>query len=635
MCGLAGGFTRSTDANIEPTIKRALTSMRHRGPNDHGFDVHRSAEGVVALGQTRLSVIDLTSGGHQPMFSDDNRFAIVFNGEIYNYRELAVRLKNAGHQFRSASDTEVLLKAWIEWGAGCLTELEGMFAFVVHDRQRQTLACVRDAFGIKPFFYTASGSGFWFASEPTALLTLAGKEPAPDMQSAYDYLVHADYDSGPRTFFEGVSQLQPGRLVELDLREPPIPEERTWWTPSTAPVSTLSRAAAAEAVREMFLHNVRLHLRSDVALGAALSGGIDSSAVVCAMRRLEPDAAIHTFSYIAEGDAQSEEPWIDLVNETAGAIPHKVRVSSDELIRDIDALISTQGEPFGTTSIYAQYRVFQLAREHDVTVTLDGQGADELLAGYAGYPGQRMLSFAERGDHVAMARFASAWSRWPGRSYAQAWMYLADAGLPDALHGLARQLSGRAMSPRWLREKVLTDGGVRFREKRYPLAEDARGRRVVERLAAQLQGRGLPQLLRHGDRNSMRWSVESRVPFLTIPMAELLLSLPEDYLISDKGESKSIFREAMRGIVPDAILDRRDKIGFVTPEKELMIGMKEKIPGWLAAAEEISFLDVKVLTDELSSMLSGKQAFNSQAWRWLNYVRWYDATGSRGQSRPT
>ncbi|SOY82786.1 Asparagine synthetase [Cupriavidus taiwanensis] len=623
MCGIVGGFWKRPDQQLEKRLAAALAAMHHRGPNDRGFDLHPSAHGVVVLGHTRLSIIDLTSGGHQPMVSADERYAMVFNGEIYNYRELREELRSLGHVFRSDSDTEVLLSAWAQWQKKCLPRLEGMFAFVVHDRLENRLTFVRDAFGIKPLFYEQHGDRTYFASEHPALLALRGTRHELDWQRSYDYLVHGDYDSTERSFIAGVKHLAPGHLLETDLSSgtPGTPER--WWRPDTRQHSKLSFIQAAEAVREQFLQNIRLHLRSDVALGAALSGGVDSSAVVCAMRHVEPDLPIHTFSYIAQGSDLSEESWADSINQHVGARPHKVTASADELYRDLDQMIQAQGEPFGSTSIYAQYRVFQLAREHGVTVTLDGQGADELLAGYSGYPGYRLLSLLGNGGPFAAHAFAREWSRWPGRSYRLACMELGRIVLPDQLYSSARKALGRDFAPPWLKVGMLADAGVALKESRSGLSVQGRGRRVMEQLAKSLQERGLPALLRHADRNAMRFSVESRVPFLTVPMANLLLSLPEEYLIAGNGETKSVFRAAMRGIVPDSVLDRKDKIGFATPERDWLMSLSSKLRVWLQDSHAIPFIHRDALLESFDAVMAGKARFTWQVWRWVNFVRWH------------
>ena len=622
MCGITGGWWPSSSATLNDRLPQALAAMQRRGPDDRGYEIYEVVRGVAALGHTRLSIIDLSAAGHQPMHSQDSIVSIVFNGEIYNYRELRAELEPLGHRFVSGSDTEVLLAAWRQWGQDCLRRLVGMFAFVVLDRARNTLTCVRDAFGVKPFFYTQEQGSFLFASEISAIKALKQNKVELDWQRAYDYLVHGDYDSGERSFLDGVVHLLPGHLIELDLASGQLQEPLRWWTPQIEERTDLSFAQATECVREQFLNSIRLHLRSDVPLGAALSGGIDSSAVVCAMRHVAPDLPINTFSYIARGSAMSEEVWVDRVNQHVGALPHKVVVSGEELARDLEDMIVAQGEPFGSTSIYAQYRVFQLAKEHGVTVTLDGQGADEMFAGYNGYPGQRIRSLLEKRQFSEARHFLNQWAQWPGRSrLAGAKRAVAELS-QGALYDVLRRLNGMDNLPAWIKPGPLMERGIIRHYPRQRSAADSLGRRVVAELALSLTQRGLPSLLRHGDRNSMRFSVESRVPFLTLDMVELALSLPESYLISPQGETKHIFRAAMRGIVPDDILARRDKIGFATPEQEWLMGMADVARTWLAEDLELPFFDQAAVLAQFDRVVAGRQPFSWQVWRWINFCRW-------------
>ncbi|MBK7674967.1 MAG: asparagine synthase (glutamine-hydrolyzing) [Candidatus Accumulibacter sp.] len=623
MCGIIGLFTPSPPADLPRRLEAGLAALRYRGPDDNGQEIISVAGGSLALGHTRLSIIDLTSAGHQPMHSADQRFAIIFNGEIYNYRELRRELEDLGCEFQSDSDTEVLLAAWIQWRAGSLPRLVGMFAFVVFDREAATLTCVRDAFGIKPFFYGQEQGNFLFASEITAIKVLKQRKIEVDWQRAYDYLVHGDYDTGPRSFADGVLHLLPGHLLDVDLRNGQLSEPQRWWSPKIAERSDLSLGQATELVRERFLDNIRLHLRSDVPLGAALSGGIDSSAVVCAMRHVEPELPINTFSYIASGSVESEEVWVDRVNQHVCAIPHKVVVSAAELAEDLDEMIRAQGEPFNSTSIYAQYRVFKLAKEQGVTVTLDGQGADEMLAGYNGYPGQRIRSLVEQGSLAEAWDFLDNWAKWPGRSRVDGAKRAVAEMTQGPLYDALRRLNGSRTLPPWIRPDSLEERGIISRYPRRRSDNGEAGRRLVAELALSLTKRGLPALLRHGDRNSMRFSVESRVPFLTLELAELLLSLPEAYLISPRGETKHIFRAAMRGIVPDDVLNRRDKIGFETPEKEWLLGMSETIRGWLRVDLNLPFFNQAEVLKEFDLIAVGKKPFSWQVWRWINFSRWY------------
>lgn len=623
MCGIAGGVWKN-EAQALQSIPLALEAMRHRGPDDKGHDVFTFGEITLGLAQTRLSIIDLSSAGHQPMHSCDGRWVIIFNGEIYNYKELRNQLKQLGYVFSSDSDTEVLLLAWVEWGIECLTRLVGMFAFAVLDKHSQNLTCVRDAFGVKPFFYSNGGEGFRFASEIPALLALLVGKPSLNMQRTYDYLVHGDYDSSADTFYQGVYHLPPAHWFSVDLQTGKSSTPKQWWAPLVIERLGWRFDDAVQQVREQFLTNIRLHLRSDVRVGATLSGGIDSSAVVCAMRYVEPDMPIHTFSYIAEGSSVKEEYWVDRVNNYVGAIPHKVTVSAKDLARDIDDLICSQGEPFGSTSIYAQYRVYQLAQEAGVTVTLDGQGADEMLAGYLGYPGQRLRSLLGTGQLSSAWNFWNNWSKWPGRSRLLGAKYLVSELTDGPLYAFLRKLDGKPNVPDWINVKPLLEKGVVLKKPRLRPKVGHKGRRVIDELALSLTKRGIPSLLRHGDRNSMRFSVESRVPFLTLDMVNLLFSMPEEYLISQDGETKSVFRAAMRGIVPDDILNRKDKIGFETNERNLILSNDTKIKTFLKKAEKTEVLRSKNILYELEGYLRKKKPYNSLVWRWLNFQIWHE-----------
>lgn len=623
MCGIAGGWWPNPELAAQ-RLPLALHKIKHRGPDDSGYQLYQVGSEAVALGHTRLSIIDLSVAGHQPMHSRDGRWAIVFNGEIYNYRELRTELQSMGHSFISDSDTEVLLATWSQWGVGCLQRLVGMFAFVVLDKTQATLTCVRDAFGIKPLFYSAEDGVFAFASELSALMELLPRKPALNWQRSYDYLVHGDYDSNSDTFYAGVQHLPPGHWFQINaITGRVMLSPQPWWQPPILERPGWRFNDAVEQVRELFMHNIRLHLRSDVPLGAALSGGIDSSAIVCAMRHVEPDLPIHTFSFIAEGAAMNEDHWVNRVNKHVGGIPHKVSVTPEELERDLDDMIQAQGEPFGSTSIYAQYRVYQLSRENGITVTLDGQGADEMLAGYDGFPGQRLRSLLETGRVNDAWSFLNSWSKGPRRNRMIASKYLVSELTEGALYEALRKIDGKPSVPNWIKATALMEHGVQLQKPRIHSIINFNGRRVVHALGNSLTKSGLASLLRHGDRNSMHFSIESRVPFLTLDLVNLLLSMPEDYLISPLGETKHVFRAAMRGIVPADVLGRKDKIGFETPEQKWFIGMSDTIRKWLSVDLNLPFLDQVKVLQEFEAIVSGKNDFSWRVWRWINFYRWY------------
>ena len=572
MCGIAAAWSLVGSAAESARVRAGLDAIRHRGPDDIGqFSwTDPASSSQVDLGLVRLAILDLSPAGHQPMSLPGGRFTISFNGEITNYVELRDELIALGEQFASGSDTEVLLKAWARWGTDALNRLEGMFALAILDTEHRTLTLARDPYGIKPLSYAHLGDRILINSELRGLLAAGLPVPSLDWQSAVDYLQWGMYEHGERTFIDGVRHVLPGHYLVIDTATGLIrPAVRYWW-PSIDTAFDGSYDKAVEQVRELFLDSVKRNLRSDVPFGVALSGGLDSSAIAGAVRQLEPDLPITTFSYIAPGFARSEHEWVALVAKAISADSLTVAASPGELARDLDDLILSQGEPFGGTSIYAQYRVFQLAREHGVTVTLDGQGGDELFAGYFGFPAQRMHSLIESGRWGAAARFASANRELPDwYRVVMPFEAMAQFAPLRLRHRVRRPLASPLFDLGRLRERGVDLG--------YPAvgAEAVRGARLKSHLRSTLGGHGLPALLRHGDRNSMRFSIESRVPFLDRRLNELLLSLPEDWLVGPDGTTKRILRDAVRGWVPQAVIDRRDKVGFETPEAEWQQNLAE------------------------------------------------------------
>jgi len=633
MCGIAGyasGSNRQPFARLQASV---LGTLLHRGPDDAGWMIDGQSgtgnppenPGRWGLFHRRLSILDLSPLGHQPMSTPDGRYATIFNGEIYNYLELRHELEREGCNFRSHSDTEVLLWAYARWGKNCLTRLVGMFAFAIVDAQQGRMFLARDFFGIKPLYYTRPEGGFAFASEIKALRPLVSGRVHPGR--LFRFLRDGLIDQGGETLLADVHQLPAAHWMEVDLNAGAAGEPVRYWDIDLDRGSDLSFAEAVERTRELFLDSVRLHLRSDVPVGAALSGGTDSSAIVAAMRLLEPKAEIHTFSFVTDDPVIGEEKFADIAAGHSKTIAHKVRLSPGELATDLDRLVAVQDEPFGSTSIYAQYRVFRLAAEHKIKVMLDGQGADEMLAGYHGYYDARIGSLIGRGRLLQAYQLAVRASSRPG--VGGSGLLLARGIrrlLPPGLQARGKAMFGRATIPDWLNAAWFDRHGV-VPEKARRTAR--RTNQLRERLHDTLTASSLPMLLRYEDRNSMAWSIESRVPFLTPALSEFLLSLPEEYLISRHGETKHVFREAMRGIVPNEILDRRDKIGFATPEKRWL----QELRPWLAEVlspdrvRQVAALNEPAVTREWQAVLDGKRPFDWRVWRWVNLVRWTENMG--------
>ncbi len=641
MCGIFG-YIPSKEQNqhqLHEVGKSLCKALKQRGPNDYGYNLFANDKTLLAsetasyastetpasliLGQTRLSIIDLSEAGHQPFFSEDKRYTLVYNGEIYNYLELRAELEKLGVHFKTATDTEVLLKSLMHWGTACLTKLTGMFAFALYDKQEQTIMLARDFFGIKPLYWTRQkDTSFAFASELPALLKFPNIRRQLNWTQAYNYLVNYRVGVGDECFIDNIFQVKPAHYMLFNANNGTCLQDERYWQVSLPSPQKISFQEAAEEARRLFLNSVRLHLRSDVPLGVALSGGIDSSATACAVRHIEPDMPLHTFTYVAADSVDiSEEKWADKVIKHTNAISHKVKVASHELCHDLDNMIERLGEPFVSTSIYAQYRVFKLVREKGVVVTLDGQGADEMLAGYFGYPHYRLQTLVQKGQLREAWNFYQNCKQWEGRSPKEVLSRFIGLYTPNWLKPCARKIINKPISPDWLNIKNIYARKV----DQYPssaLDIYSSKDKVREILANQLTWNGLPNLLRHGDRNSMTFSIESRVPFCTKELAEFFLSLPEEYLISKDGWTKAVFRQAMRGIVPDDLLDRKDKIGFATPEKKWFVEMDDWVVESLAQSKYSELFDSKFLLHSWQNIYNEKTQFSWHIWRCINYLRW-------------
>jgi asparagine synthase (glutamine-hydrolysing) len=416
--------------------------------------------------------------------------------------------------------------------------------------------------------------------------------------------------------FASIKHLPPAHFAVIDLRKPDQVEPKRYWAADLSVTQDITFQEASAELRRLFMESVDLHLRADVPVGAALSGGIDSSAVVGAMRALQgPNLDLHAFTFIAPGTRIDEERWADMAAQHAYAQHHKIGLSGQELARDIDGLIATQGEPFGTTSIFAQNQVFKLAHDSGIKVTLDGQGADETLAGYMPFIAARLASMVQKGQFKRGATLLGHTDRKLG-TILRAMRFL----LPQSLQGPARRLIGEGMVPGWMNPSWLDRNGVSPQAPHKPVSGDV----LRHELAASLTDRVLPALLRYQDRNSMAHSVESRVPFLTTKLVEFIYSLPEEFLISDTGLTKAVFRSAAKGLMPDDILDRRDKIGFATPEETWLRDSGAWLNDVLSSdrMQSIPALNPDLIAREREAIRAGQRGITNEVWRWANLSRW-------------
>lgn len=528
MCGISG-FNWPDDA-----LARSMNeALRHRGPDDEGAFVDEH----VSLGHTRLSILDISDAGHQPMIDARGRFVIVYNGEIYNFRELRDALESEGHRFRSQCDTEVVLTAYAAWGHACVSRFNGMWAFCIYDREKKSLFLSRDRFGIKPLYYWTDGQQFIFASEIKALLRHA--IPARlNRRIAFDYLVNDLVDHTHETFYTGIHCLPAAHHAHFDLASHRLEIERYY---------ALPRAAADPGSFESTLQAaVASHLVSDVPVGSCLSGGIDSSTIVAIAT--ESRAEFHTFSavYGDQAGAFNERAHIDLAARHLGVQRHDVHPR--DLSDGFENLLDAQDEPMIGSSPYAQYRVFECARAQQIPVLLDGQGADETLWGYPSAQGTLLGLLLRRIHLVDIYRRRAHFNRRSAR-------FMFYPVVPDAV---IRRAYARRPIFRALRAEA-SDHAFYL-----PRLDDMR-----EYTDRWLTETNLPQLLRYEDRNSMAHSIESRVPFLDHRLVECCVNLPDSHKLGPRW-TKDILRQTMRDRLPREIVWRTDKVGFETPETAWM-----------------------------------------------------------------
>jgi asparagine synthase (glutamine-hydrolysing) len=572
MCGIAGRFS---PAGIDPgTLPPMAEAIRHRGPDGHGYLLHRPSSGIevsreierdggsreaprVGFAHRRLSIIDLSAENDQPMVDAQRRRALVFNGEIYNYLELRAELRDLGHRFRTAGDTEALLAAYTEWGPACVERMVGMWAFAILDLERGLLFLSRDRFGIKPLYWSIDGGLFSFASEIKGLLAGSRSAPAPDEGTVRRYLISGAVDESDRTFFEGIFSLPPAHNLSLALdAAPAAPRPERYW--SLPPEGYRGgRQKAARRFGALLTESVAMHARSDVPVGTCLSGGLDSSSIVCVAERLRaagaiPSYAHHGFGYVPTEEQFSERRYMDEVARDTSLEMTYVEIPPERFADSLATIVRQQDEPFGSTSIAAQWFVFEAARRGGMKVMLDGQGADEVLGGYHGYFTLIALALLRSRRPLAYSRFAAAHRRELGRTPVPARRAVA-----ELVRGPASGDPPSSPPPPVL--GVLTpELGERLAPADYAAHQfDS----VHELLAAHTTSLGLPSLLRFEDRNSMAHSIEARVPFLDHRLVEFGFRLPPEYKVRGM-DTKHILREALRGVLPEPVRTRRDKIGF-------------------------------------------------------------------------
>ena len=596
MCGIAGIYSVSGGVSKEP-LEIMSKRLEHRGPDGCGIKIFDKC-GLV---HRRLSIIDLSENASQPMCNEDETLWLVFNGEIYNFLELREILIEKGHTFRSETDSEVIIHSYEEWGSDCTKKFNGMWAFALYDTKTGKLFCSRDRFGVKPFYYTFSHGDFFFASEIKALVALPdiGKKPCDEKLN--EYLIGGTLDTDERTMFEGILQLRPATNMLINGADEPVFEK--YWTLKVSPALTFTdgkcddEKAAAEFL-DILRDSVRLRLRSDVPVGTCLSGGLDSSTITILINdiiRSENVSSVgdrqNTFSACYSDPRFDESTYMDCVIDASGVSAHKTYPQPDDILTDIERLIYVQDEPFNSLSTYSQYRVMKLAGEH-VKVILDGQGADEQLAGYLGYQAAYIKCLKSSPLRMLSEIFGSA-----------------------CHHGLFFLNAIIQLNLRKKRRSFIRSDAK---------AMNRYGGTLDEVLQNEILNSNLQALLHYEDRNSMAFSIESRVPFLDYRFAEYTASLPLNQKIRG-GVTKYVLRNAIRGIVPEKIRTRMDKMGFVTPEEVWMGKNLYEFASEVFNSDSFKqrkYWDADKVREEFNSYHLGKSGYSPEFWRVLCAELW-------------
>jgi len=636
MCGIAGIFNLGKQPVDLWTLQAMTQVQAHRGPDGEGYvllaqdgpakpitvtgrlsDSLRSVprDYSIGFGHRRLAILDRSPLGHQPMSCDRGEVWLTYNGEIYNYLELRQALQQRGWLFRSSSDAEVLLYAYKEWGEACLQRLNGMFAFAIWDQPRARLFCARDRLGMKPFYYRVTAERLTFGSEIKALLQEPGLALAPNHRMVHAYLLLGLQDHSEETFFEGIEQLRPGHALVLERGRLRLWK---WWDLDTAAATEeIDDEAATRSFQDLFLDAVRLHLRSDVPVGSCLSGGLDSSSIVCTMQRKLGTLPTKTFSACFDDPACDERPYLHAVVVHTGVDSLEVFPDGRRLYQDLPRILWHQEEPFGGTSYLAQWAVMQAAADHGVKVLLDGQGGDELLCGYPGYWGSYLGDLVRQGAVGQAVRegLASRQCR-PATSPTVAANF-ARALLPDAIVASARsrlKRHGVWINPDFAERYSLATGYAT----KFTTA-------LENHVAAYLQTHSLPALLHHEDRSAMAFSVEARLPFLDVRLVERLVRWPARLKLRN-GRSKFILREAMAGVLPETVRQRTDKMGFTTPQDrwlgETWKSDVEALFGSQAFAQR-GYWDPIRLQRAYREYCAGNRTLGSSLWRCVCLELWH------------
>lgn len=566
MCGIAGIVNLNKKMINKKELEKMINVVKHRGPDDEGYFTDKN----VGLGHCRLSIIDLSEAGHQPMTNEDGTIWITYNGEVYNFIELRQELKERGHIFKSHTDTEVIIHSYEEWGKECLTRFNGMWAFALYDLQKRELFCSRDRFGVKPFYYYFDKEKFLFGSEIKELLTFVDAQANDEV--IFDYLVFGFANYSEETFFRNIKELPGGHYLSLkvDLASFSINKYYTFFDNDHMEDIETDKSKTHDELYNLLEDSIKIRLRSDLPVGSCLSGGLDSSSIVCLANKLLKGCGNYHqevfTSCFKETDIDESKYAEEVIKET-GCIKNFVFPDFKTLEMDLDELIWHQEQPFGSLSVFSQWSIMKTSKEKGIKVLLDGQAGDELFLGYERYYIYFLQTLLK---HFRLSLFLKEFFLIPQNSklrLKQLIRYYIYFSMPKMRLTKLLKESQQILNREFLALSWNKSSTLQFMNPK-SLADLQK----KEILYSQL-----PNLLRYEDRNSMAFSIETRLPFLDYRLVEFAYRLPDRAKIRN-GWTKYILRKSMENILPSDIAWRKRKIGFEVPNiwlKMLRPKMKE------------------------------------------------------------
>jgi len=635
MCGITGYFGINK-INLEKYYNAHLL-LKHRGPDDEGFILNDNSSNIIfakgndtipfftnhkhissfketdfILGHRRLSIIDLTEKGHQPMPDNENRYYITLNGEIFNYIELRKELIELGYKFKSENDAEVFLYSYIEWKEDCFNKLNGMWTAVIFDSQEKELIISRDRFGIKPLFYFLKDNAIYFSSEVKFLLEFVDKiEVEQDMVK--DYIVDCSLEHKTKTMFKNIFQLKPGNFIKFNINNFTTYE---YWKFKPKINNKLSYKESFQKIKNLFSSSIDFRMRSDVPVGSLLSGGLDSTAIVCDLYNRYKDKIenFQTFSVVFDEEKYSEKKYIEKTINHTNFLKNYVKPDPEKLKKEIEKILYFQEFPFRSLSVYSQWCLYKFIKNHsDVVVLLNGQGSDEI---FAGYNNNYYSLLAEKLRILNISSFFKEFIALNNNRDIPRHKILTNV--------LVMFFENYGLNtPKFLSRKSICKKS--YKKSRY---KKVTKNIFLQDLFSNLKFKALPEYLRYEDRNSMAFSLEARLPFMDYRLVELGFSLPDSFKINN-GVNKRIIREFAQIFCPLEIIERKDKMGFIAPSE---VWFKTKLKDELSIPinnekffeENLDFLDLNKIKKKFNKFISGQNVGEDILlfWRIYCFYKW-------------